>query len=409
MILILALSLLGLSNPLVTPAGEQSKPMTREVAQARIVDVLKDEINLEVEVQIETLNEVIERCDDQDIRANAFFNLGVILLKQINEEPALFEEAVQSLRNSDVVAANSKLRIDARYAIGHAYYALANRSGDDTKIDEPTDLQSVIDSMQEKISLLEESAGAFRSILEIDSKYQDAARNVEIIRLQIQELRELIEAAEELLRQQEQQEQERQQQNQQQQQDAADKLNELAQEQQNQADKSEESPPENQQQQREQRDDQRELSDKTEAAREEIAEQDSENKENLEQIEEKIQEAQEAQNAAQRAMEEGDQELAAREQEKAADALQEAAESMQELADESAQKGESEGEGNEGDGENEGDEGEAPGQASENSKEDKGDEISEVAKQLLDKERREREQRQAYKATGKPTRVEKDW
>jgi len=40
---------------------------------------------------------------------------------------------------------------------------------------------------------------------------------------------------------------------------------------------------------------------------------------------------------------------------------------------------------------------------------EEGDEISEIAKELLDKERRERERRQAYRATGRPTKVEKDW
>ena len=38
-----------------------------------------------------------------------------------------------------------------------------------------------------------------------------------------------------------------------------------------------------------------------------------------------------------------------------------------------------------------------------------GEKISEIAEQLLDKERREREARNAYRSTGRPVPVERDW
>jgi hypothetical protein len=77
---------------------------------------------------------------------------------------------------------------------------------------------------------------------------------------------------------------------------------------------------------------------------------------------------------------------------------------MQQMAQSQSQEpgeqGESEGEGQQARGEGEG---------QSEPQEEEGDQISEIAEMLLEKERREREARKAYLSTGRPVRVEKDW
>jgi len=383
------------------PASAQSQTPIMEagVARERIAQVVGDAVDpLERE---KVLSEVIERSDDPQIIAIARYNLGTAFVERSEDDPTRLEEAIVSFRAADRASSDPDLQMMARFNLAHAYYLLAH-SPKNTQADEsgPNNMESMIESLKEKVGDLRIAAGAFRSVIDVDIHNERASANVERIRNEINKLQEQIKALEEMQRQQ----QEQQSQQQQQQQDAADKLKELAQEQQEQADKTDSSPPENEQQSQQQQRDQQELNEQTGEAQQELAEQNDADK-----IQEKIDEAREAQDRAQEAMKQGDQQKAGEEQQKAAQALQEAAQTMQEMADKSKEQGDGQ-EGSEGEDQGErGEDGKQSGQPDEESGKDKGDEISEIAKQLLDKERREREVRRVYRSTGRPTKVEKDW
>ena len=393
MILVLATTILMLVDP--TPDQDIAPPMESDIARSRISQAIS--VDTDEADRVSILNEIIDRCDDSYLVSLAGFNLGTTLMDSSTATSNQALLAIEAFQIADRNATDSVVRSRARFNLGHMLYLVAHAEDESESLENMVDIQSMIDSMLSKIEKLKVSAGAFRSVIQIDANAIEAAKNVERVRLEIKALQDQVDALNKML--EEQQEQQRQQQ--QQQQDAADKLEDLAQEQQQQAENTESSPPENEQKRKEQSEEQQELSNETNDAKDEVAKQPE-----TDQVQQKIQEAQEAQKRAQEAMSNGNQELAAQEQEAAAKALQEAAEQMQEIADESKGQGDSEGEP---DSESEGEQGDQEGQPESESEDQQGDEISEIAKQLLDKERREREARQAYRATGRPTKVEKDW
>lgn len=384
-------SLIILAAP-ETGTTDPAPAMEPEIARSRILQAIQSDTK--PAHQVETLAEVIERCETPEVLAEAHFNLGVVQLGFANDDPLRLDDAIGEFLAADRISNEQSLQSQARFNLGHAFYLQANQPTEPASKEQPTDIQAMIETMKAKVVTLISAAGAFRSVMEVDDTNSEAASNVERVRIEVGQLQHQIDALEEMLKEQ----QEQQSQQQQQQQDAADALKELAEQQQDQAENTASNPPEDKQQQEQQQSDQQELSDQTKETKDEIAQQQQETDE----IEEKIQEAQDAQKRAQEAMEQGDQELAAQEQAKAAEALKEAAEQMQEKADESKEQQGEEGEGEEDGEPKESDEGQE-GEENEN------DEISEVAKNLLDKERREREARQAYRAKGRPVKVEKDW
>lgn len=381
----------------VEPDGSQPHTMVPEIAQSRISFAIEDSTS--THDRNEALIEVVERCQDAELRAIAYFNLGFSQVSQ--EDSGDISQAIESMLAADRSSHDPQLRARCRFELGHMYYLMAEHTSEPSAQEQLGDIQAMLDSMNVKLNILKESAGAFRSVFEVVHEHKLALSNLERVRREMKALQDQINSIEEILKQQKEQ----QKQQQQDQQDAADKLDELAKEQQSQADESQSSPPQTDQEQQKQQEKQQELRDETGSAKDEISKQ----QEDTQAVQDKIQEAQEAQKRAQEAMEKGDHQQAADEQSKAAEALKEAAEKMQEIADETKKK--NEGESEKGDDTQDSQQDAEPKNEGEqeNDDEQQGDEISEIAKELLDKERREREARQAYRATGRPTQVEKDW
>ena len=378
------------------PSDTQNYTMVPEIARSRIVFAVDESTS--IEERNEALLEVIERSIDVELRAIAHLNLGISQMEQ--DDSTGVSLGIESLRAADRSSRVPQLRARSRFELGHLFYQQAKHTNNPDSLELAGDMQAILDSLNVQFGMLKESAGAFRSVFEVVDSHELAISNLERVRREAQLLQNQIDAIEKLIEQQ----REQQQQQQQKQQDAADKLEELAQEQQSQSDESKSSPPQSEQDQQKQQEEQQNLSDETSTTKDDISEQ----TEDTQAVQEKIQEAQEAQRRAQEAMDEGDHERASDEQRKAAEALKEAAQKMQEMADKSKEK--NEGESDKGEGDKDSQQSDEPQENSEQSEDgEQGDEISEIAKELLDKERREREARQAYRATGRPTKVEKDW
>ena len=390
MMIPLAVLVLTIFQPAV---GASDQPaMLSEIARSRIVLCLDNEVD--INERLEMLEEVIVRCEDSQLVSGAHLNLGILKLELGETDPEYFQQAVDHFRASDRLTHDRVLQISARFRIGHAYYDHADGAQESPNLGAPFDPEELLGTMRTRVETLRSSAAAFRSVIDIDSSQARASMNVERVRREIQSLLDQIQSLEEMIEQQ----QEQQKQQQKEQQDAADALNELAKEQQDQADQTASSPPQNDDEQDQQQSEQQDLSDSTEQQRQEIEQQDNDG---TDEVDQKMQEAQEAQKRAQEAMQQGDQEKAAQEQGTAAELLKEAAEAMQRLADESEEQ--------QGDPENPngGDQTKEP--ESNDADSEEGDELDEMTQSLLDKERREREKRQVYRAKGRPVQVEKDW
>ncbi|MFG0245402.1 MAG: DUF4175 family protein [Phycisphaerales bacterium JB052] len=393
----------GVQSHTEQPAAQQEQqlePMAPELARARIAEAISDAYEFDERVKL--LSEVFSRCDDPHYRASAAYNLGALMVGVDEHMSRTIEDGIAWLKQADTAAASPSLRANARYNIGHARYMLAHAQlMDAPELSNPDDLNAMVRLLQTTVDGLIESAGAFRSVHEVDPRNSRAIENLERVRREIRQLREQIEALKNLIEQQEQQRQEQQRQNEQ----AAERLNELAQQQQEEANQNaSENPQDPEQQQAEQR----ELDEKTQDEQERLNESNPDQDDQLQSIQEQLQRARDAQAQAQEALQEGKQQEAAQHQQEAADALQQAAQQLGELSDQQAQQDQ---EGQQGEGEQQGEpqEGEGQGNPQEDPQDGEGDEINEIAEMLLDKERREREARRVYRSTGRPVRVEKDW
>jgi len=334
------------------------------VVHSKISDALQV-ASKDTDQAIIDLRALLERTEDPELLANAHYNIAVLL--QTNEE---YELAADSFKLADLTSTSSTVRRDARYSLGGVYYTRSKPAPDE---------QPTIEGIGDRVRYLLKAADAYRSVLDIDPKDTGAAADTERVRREIQKLRDLKDQLEK--RQQEMEK-------------LRDQLKEQAEQQQQEADQSKSGEqPQDQQQQ-----DQEEISEQTEQASQQLEQSNPSSS-----ASEDLKEARQAQQRAEEAMERGDQQEAARQQQQAADKLKEAAEKIEQEAQQA--QGESENQSTE----KSQDESEQQGEESEQENaEPSEDEIDQLAKDLLDKERREREQR-TYRAKGRPIRVEKDW
>lgn len=307
-------------------------------------------------------------------------------------------EAADRFRAADLATREAALASKARYNLGQALYRQASPTPVEGAQPQPSEL-----SAEQRLSLLEAAARAFRSALEIDPADREAARNVERCRRRMQEIRE-----EEERRKQQQQQQKGEQQSRSEssgdeqgssqdaqgkagERDAAGKeLSDLAKRQREAADQTSKADGSEQDSQREERTEsakqaQRQVSEDTKRQQES-------GKQPTEATKDQLEKARQEQQAASDALQRGDLDEARRRQEQAAEHLESAAESERQAAErERASKAEP--------------------NAKPKESESKQPAYDQTASQLLDRERRLREaRRQTFRAMrGKPQPVERDW
>jgi len=376
--------------------AQNAEPMSETIARARLKRAMDHATPFEE--RSEMLAEIVARCEDTRYQTAAAYNLGISFIKNKPDNETTLQDAIEWLRRADIEGADPKVRARARDSIGHARYLLANAESDaESQITNPGDLNAMKQKLIDRMTKLLDSASAFRSAHDASPAYRESTENLERVRREIRELRQQIEALEDMIEQQEQDQQQRQQQ----QQEAAERLDELAEQQQQEANENSQRPQQMPQEQQQQQEDQASIGDQTESEQEGLQQQQEDQVEELQQVQEQLQRARDAQQRAQDALERGDAEEASQAQEEAAEALRDAAEQLRELS-------ESQGEGK-SQGEQEGQPADQESQDQGESEESEEDQISEIARQLLEKERREREARNVYRSTGRPVPVERDW
>ena len=306
---------------------------------------------------------VAERAPTDDLRATGFYNAALI-----ETASGRSDDALESLNHARTLATSPILKRDIhnQLAILHAQRAEAD----------PTQPQTS-DSIETSIAALRDAESSLVHASRIDPDHAVSARNLQRVRQRIRQLETLSDQL---------QQQEQQQQNQDQQSPDSDQLQQLADQQREQAQQSQEAQDNPSDEQREDRQQQQQsLNEQTQSADEQMSQSaDQEIRDNLER-------ARQAQERASRALEEGDDEQAAQAQNEAAEALEQAA---QRLREQEAEQSESQQQ-------------QPQGEPSEEA--DPSEDIDEIAQRLLEKERREREQRNTYRNSGTPVRVEEDW
>lgn len=366
----------ALPGPVVPPPAAVSDepiamaPISDDAARHRLAAVAASEAPTAEDLRM--LMAISERVQDPSLRALAAYNAGTLAAALGDDR------AVELLERADRTAGSPALRAAARFNLGHAAMPAADAAED------------TIESIDASIAALRRAAELFRSVLDLEPGHAEAAGNTERVRRRIKELREkrdAIEAQEEAMR------------------ELAEQLEQLAEQQEREAGESKSRSEQGQSPSESAGERQQELNRQTEGA--EAAAQsggmDGEGAEAMRQ-------AREAQERAQKAIEAGDTGEAAEAQEEAAEALQRAAEKAREGAGDGEQ-----GEGGEGDG-SEGEQAEQPTSAPANGADgdqtadaEQGPQIDPLAEALLDKERREREQRTRYIQRGGRQQVERDW
>ena len=330
------------------------------VIRSKIGDALQT-AGTDTDKAITQLRAVLDRTEEPVLLANTHYNIAVLL--QTNEE---YKLAAESFKLADLASIDPMIRRDARFSLGGAYYTLAQQNNE----------QPSLEGFAAQMTALTQAADAYRSVLEIAPGDTEAAANTERVRREIQRLRDLIEQLKERMEEME---------------DLREQLQDQAEQQQQEADQTR-SGEESQQQQQQ---DQQELSEQTEQTQQSSPPSSAT---------EDLEEARQAQQRAQEALERGDQQEAASQQQQAADKLREAAEKMEQEAQQ--MQGEPQDQPSDQDPQSESEQENPDGQPGD--PEPTEDEIDQLARELLDKERREREQR-TYRAKGRPIRVEKDW
>ncbi len=379
--------------------SQEIETMSPEMARARF-KLAMDHATPNNE-RIQMLADVIARCEDQGIRSIASYNIGLTYLRQMSESPPSMEDAINWFQEADRNGTQAELRVRAREAIGHAWYLYAqSKETAPNAIVNPSGLNEMKDMLKEKLLGMTQSARSFRSAHDVDSTYMSAVENLERVRREIKQLRDQIQSLEDLIQQQQQQEQQRQQQ----QQESAERLDEIAEEQQREAEQNAAQPPQTPEEQKQQENDQDELCDQTESEQEGLN-QLQEQSDEMQEVQEQLQKAREAQERAQEALEQGKPSEASEAQQEAAEALQQAAEKLREMSQPNESDGASD-ESQQQQSEGNQDQSEQPAQGQES--EAPSEKIDEIAKQLLEKERREREIRNARR-TARPVPVERDW
>ncbi len=323
---------------------------------------------------IELYSEVLELSDVDADRYVAALNRGALILQQDDPDLTL---ATDSLRLAGRHASDALQRRDAMFTLGLALHKGVDSSGQ--LMMDPEQIGGMI----EQLRIVER---AFLEAARSDSSHVESKKNVERLRIQIQQLEDMKEQIEQQQEQQQQQQgEDGEQGGGEGQQDMADRLQDLADQQREQAQQSESAGQGEQSDQQQRQEQQEELSEQTQQANEDAGDE----------TQQDMQDAMDAQRQAEEALERGDNETAAQKQQEAADALERAAQ----RARESQQEQESEQQENQ--------QGQQGGQPQDEIGEQEP--IDELAQRLLDKEREERERRQVYRATGQPVRVKEDW
>lgn len=363
-------------GPVVPPPAAVSDepiemaPISADSARRRLAAVAASEAPTAEDLRM--LIAISDRVEDPSLRALAAYNAGTLAAKMGDDR------SVGLLEQADRTAGSSALRAAARFNLGHAAMPAA---------DAPEDTVEAIDA---SIAALRRAAGLFRSVLDLEPGHAEAAGNTERVRRRIRELqekREAMEAQQEAMR------------------ELAERLEQLAEQQQQEAGESQRRAEQGQTPSEASGERQQSLNEQTEGAQ-----QAAESGGMGEEATEAIRDAREAQQRAQEALEQGDAAGAAEAQAEAAEALERAAEAARRGAGEPGEAQDGEGEGSEGEQSEQaspsaanGADGEQPGDA------DPGPQIDPLAEALLDKERREREQRTRYLQRGGRQQVERDW
>lgn len=313
--------------------------------------------------QIDTLFDESDASGDE--RARAHLNAAASLC-----EAGLLEAAAAHCVEADRAARGDALRAASRFNLGQTRFRRAGAALQPADGAQP-DIEGA------KV-FLRRSADAFRAVLDIDPADAEAARNVERVRRMIERIDEMQRQA------REQAEKMRQQ---------ADELDDLA---------------DRQQQESMQNDQQTQQNDEAKQDQSSISDETQRQSENMQQpsgdARQKIEDAMEQQQQAAEQLEQGEQQAASESQREAAEKLREAANALREQADkQEGQQGEPQ-EGEQGEQSDENQEGE-PGEQEGQTQDDR------LAEWLLDREQRQREQRdqQLRAVKGRAVPVEKDW
>jgi len=358
-------------------AWSQDTPRTPGVydeatARQRLRDAISHAPN-DPDRAADLLAALADRAPTGTIKHLAMFNLGVLELERANHDAA-----AAALGRACAAAPDDRSLRDARFNLGHAHHASIGAEPDGA-LD--------ADAIATRIAKLEHAEHAFLGAARLDPSFEEAVRNLERVRRRIAALEQRREALE---RQQPQQNQDQPGQEggegdrNDQPPSTSDELQRLADEQREQAQRNEQSPDPTQDEREERRRAQDELSERTEQAAQQARDDAA--------TREAIDEARKAQRRAQRALEDGDTERAAREQQAAADALDRAAERARE----------NQAHPRDGEQGSRGENPEPPDAAPQ-------DKINPLARELLEREQRQRERRREFREGGRPVRVEEDW
>ena len=341
-------------------------PLDRETAAARLVKA-RTIAGTEPGRAAELLEAVSNRAPEARTRFLARFNLGVLELRE-----GRYDAAREAFKAAARMAPDTTTRRDALYNLAHAHTA-----DTPTPESEPDELERI----EKRLKGLRHAEDKFLAAARIDPGHMPAARNLERVRRMIREL----ESRRERLEQQQQSpgentegEQEDGEGDQSQPTDAAERLQRLADQQREQAQRNAQSQPSSQRERDQRADEQQQLSDQTQELAEKMGEQ----------RRERMEQAQEAQQRAQEALESGDSEAAAQHQRQAADAIERAAQD--------ARRQPSDGQGQQQ-------------RTADAQPEEIGESIDPLARDLLEREERQRRSRRQYRPGGRPIEVEEDW
>jgi Ca-activated chloride channel family protein len=317
-----------------------------------------------------------------------------------------FAEAADRFRSADLATSNPDLASRTRFNLGLALLrqAKALETQAQQPPQQPAQAEEPPNKAAQSLSLLKSAADTFRSCLDINPNDVEAARNVEIARRLMKDIQEKQEKFKPDGQKQQQGDKSdpsksdsKDQQNNEHQQNA-DQLKDLAKKQSEAADKSKEA---QQSQSQEQHDHAQQQSKfQQDEVNKQTEKQQSE--QNSSAAKDKLDQARKEQQAASEALEKNDPKSAEEHQRKAAEMLDQASKDEQKAAEEQAAKQKNEQSKAQP---------EKDQKAQDQKAQDQKTKFNETANQLLDKERRQRDQRQQVLRAlrGKPQPVDKDW
>ncbi|MEM9373267.1 MAG: hypothetical protein AAGA55_06450 [Planctomycetota bacterium] len=371
------------SEPITIPDAPAA-PISRETAERRLNEILA--ASTDDPASIAQLRDLADRVDDADTAALARYNAGVMAMR---ENPA---DAEVLFLDADRGTSDPSLQAAARYNLAHTIVQSADASSPPESLDNLADID-------QRLADYKRAERTFRSTLEAEADHADAAKNTERLRQRIQALndrRDQIQQRQQALE------------------ELADELEQLAREQQEQSEanatrsEQNESDPEQADQDAQQQ--QQSLSERTDEAAQQSRQADS-----PEQTRSELDRARRAQEQAERSLGEGDPDQAATSQQRAAEALSEAAEQARQAARDAAGEPGDRPDQEQGmqpapsQAENPGETGQQPSPQNGGTEPAEQSQVDPIAEALIDKERREREERMRYLQRTGRQRVERDW